>query len=563
LAFALEASARADPEALAVHFHSAGEAAKAARYAVVAADRAAEALAFETATHFYRLALAQPSAATAENHTLRVKLGDALSNAGHGAEAAEVYLTATDQTSPHERLELHRRAATQFLVSGHMAEGLTVLRTVLHTLGMSLPATPRRALLSLLVRRVQIRLRGLRFRTREASQIPAAALVRLDTCWSVAQSLAMVDNVQAAAFQARHLLLALRAGDPYRVSRALAVEAGYYAMAGGHQRHRRDQVLQVAMALADRLQHPHAQGLTTLVRGMAAFLEGHWPAARQWLERADTMLRERCIGVAWECATARLMGCVALFFMGEVQTLCQRLPQLLEAAEARGDRYEATDLRLRIAHVQCLADDTPDQARQHVAQALQQWPSDAYYLQHWWSLIARVEIALYAGQGREAYELITRQWPAVRRAQLLRVQYIRIESWYHRAQGALAVAAEPDIAIADRTALAHAAERDARRIAREGTPWGTPLAHLIRAGAAAARGQVDEAVAWLSAAEAGLEAAGMLLYGAAARRRRGQLLDGDHGHALIATADAWITRQQIAHPSRMTAMLAPGPWARP
>ena len=365
---------------------------------------------------------------------------------------------------------------------------------------------------------------------------------------------------RAVALHARHLLLALRAGDAYRVSRALAVEAAYYAMAGGRQRRRRDQVLHTAQALADRLQHPHALGLTRLVSGMAAFNEGHWSAARQRLEQAEVTLREQCTGVVWERATARLMTCVALFFLGEVRELCQRLPRLLEAAEARGDRYEATDLRMRINHIGCLAADAPAQAREQVAQAMGRGLSEAYSLQHWWSLMAQVEIALYEGQGPMAWHLLAAQWPALRRSGLLRAQYLLLESLHHRACAALAVAAAPGCAGATRRRLLRIARRAARRMEREQMPWGDALARLVRAGVAATVGRAAEAEALLTAAEAGFVAADMALYAAAARHRRGGLLRGARGQDMIAAAETWMAAQHIRHPSRMVDMLAPGAW---
>src|SRR5262249_49264049 len=137
-------------------------------------------------------------------------------------------------------------AAMQSLISGHIDEGLAALQMVLAAVGMRLAPTSRRALLSLLWRRFRLWLRGLRFRARDASQIPAADLNRIDICWSVAVGLSIVDTVRAADFQTRNLLLALRAGEPYRVARALAWEAAHQANAGGPARQRTARLLQEA-----------------------------------------------------------------------------------------------------------------------------------------------------------------------------------------------------------------------------------------------------------------------------------------------------------------------------
>ncbi len=69
----------------------------------------------------------------------------------------------------------------------------------------------------MIFRRAILRLRGIRFRERDPTQIPAATLTRIDVCWSAAKGLILSDLIRGFDFQARHALLALRAGEPYRV----------------------------------------------------------------------------------------------------------------------------------------------------------------------------------------------------------------------------------------------------------------------------------------------------------------------------------------------------------
>ena len=141
------------------------------RYYGRAADEAADALAFDRAVKLYRRALELRPADDAEGRRLRARLGDALANAGRGLDAAHAYReAAADAAGQAEQLDLQRRAAYQFLISGHIDEGLAAFATILARVGMPLPVTPRRALLRLLVSRAKLRLRGLRFRERDASR---------------------------------------------------------------------------------------------------------------------------------------------------------------------------------------------------------------------------------------------------------------------------------------------------------------------------------------------------------------------------------------------------------
>jgi eukaryotic-like serine/threonine-protein kinase len=240
--------------------------------------------------------------------------------------------------------------------------------------------------------------------------------------------------------------------------------------------------------------------------------------------------------------------------------LADRLPTLLKEAESRGDLYEATDLRIRISHANWLAADEPERARSEVSQAIARWPREEFYIQHWWSLIAHVEISLYSGQGLAAWELVTREWPRLKRSLLMRIQYILIESLYHRSAAALAVASG-ETSSGRRKTLLKIAEAGARRIRRENMEWSNPLAQLLHAGAAAARGNRADAAELLRDAEAGFEKAEMALYSAAVRRRRGELMGGPEGLRLIQAVDDWMVRQRVRNPPRMTAMIAPGTWS--
>jgi hypothetical protein len=554
LAVTLAASGRADPETLALHFRGAGDQGQAGNYYAAAAAQAAEALAFDRAAKLYRLSLELRPLSGAEGRNRRTRLGDALANAGRGLEAAREYQAAAAGAGPVEALELQRRAAMQSLISGHIDEGLAALRTVLGAVGMRLAPTPRRALASLLARRLWLRLRGLRFRERDARQVSAEELTRVDICWSAAVGLSIVDTVRAADFQSRNLLLALRAGEPYRVARALAWEAAHLANYGWPARRRTAGLLAEAEALARRLEHPHALGMAKLAAGITAYMEGRWQEARAASEASARIFRERCTGVAWELDTAHSFCLWALSFLGEVGEITRRLPALLQEARERGDLYAATNLGTFVGHLTWLAADDPEGACRDLGEVMEHWSRQGFHVQHLTGLMGQLQVDLYRGASDSAWARITGQWPALARSLFLRVQVVRIFMLNLRARSALAAAVR-----APRPGpLWRAAQRDALRIEREGMAWARPLADLLRAGVAAGQGDRGGARGLLQRAETNFRAADMGLFAAAASYRLGQLLDGDAGGQRIADAVDWMAGQGIRNPARMAGLYAPG-----
>ena len=213
-------------------------------------------------------------------HRLNARLGDALANASRGAEAAAAYLAAVPDAPVADAIELQRGAAMQLLISGHIDKGLATLRTVLEAIGMALPVSPREALISLLMQRARLRLRGLGFRERDPSQIAPADLTRIDVCWSAGAGLSVVDTIRGADFQARGLLLSLAAGEPSRIARALAMEAAHAASTGGSNGRTTTRLFDRAAELASRVEDPYASGMVALARGVPLTSKGDGPSLR-------------------------------------------------------------------------------------------------------------------------------------------------------------------------------------------------------------------------------------------------------------------------------------------
>jgi serine/threonine protein kinase/tetratricopeptide (TPR) repeat protein len=549
LARALEVQARDDFEALCVHFAAGGEPAPASLYAERAADVSLAALAFDRAVALLRraLELRGDDADALEVARLEMRLGEALANAGRGVEAAEAFLRAGEAVSGLELVELRRKAAQQLLGSGHVDEALDLYAQVLVALGAPVARTPRRALAGVILRRLQLALRGLEATPRAESEVPRAELARVDTFWTLGSGLSMIDTVRGADFHARHLLAALDAGEPYRVARAIGVEACFSAILGSKSAPRTAKLLSRARALVGHLDAPHAIGVCIVAEAYEAYHQGKFRRSLTLFEEAEHVFRDRCAGVAWELANVHVFMLGALAHVGAYREISAQMPSLLEEAEARGDRFAHVTLRIGPPHVLWLAHDDPDGALRDVEDAMSRWSKRGFHLQHYYATIVRAEAQLYAGEATRALALLDEAWPALESSMLLRIQRLRIEAHALRGRVALATRTERGIALA---------ARDARAIERERADWASGFAKLLRGGVAKHRGDAEGALTLLREAAREFRASEMSMLSAAAARRAGKILGGDEGRAMIAKANERLGAQEVVDPGRFARALA-------
>lgn len=553
LASALRDAGTSDPETLARHFVGGDQPAEGARYFAEAAAQATQSLAFDRAAGLFELALQHGRWEAGKLRSLHTGLADALANAGRSADAAPHYLSAAGGATGAERLDLQRRAAMQSLISGHIDRGLKDLADVLAAVGMRLPRTSWGALAELAARRVWLWWRGVGFRERDPQTIPPEQLSRIDICWSASVGLSVVDTARGGVFQTRSLLLALRAGEPYRVARSLAWEAAHVANLGVRAEPYARRLLDEARALAERIRDPHVLGLVTLGEGILAYMTGRWAEARRKSEEAELVFRSRCTGVPWEVDTSQSFALWSLLFLGETRELCRRLPLAMEEARQRGNLYAATNLGTFVGHLKWLAEDDPDGGIRDLDAMIGKWSHSGFHVQHLTGLMGRTQIDLYRGAGREAWERLQEQWPQVQRSLFLWVQTVRVYLLHLRARSALAAAATGD----DPGPLIRAAESDARRIGRENAAWCVPMSQLLLAGARYLRRDAEEACRLLRSAALAFESVSMPLFAATSRRRLGEWLGGHEGRELMASADAWLHDQGIRDPRRMTDLHVP------
>jgi tetratricopeptide (TPR) repeat protein len=558
LAIALERAPRRDAEALVRHWREGGDAAHAARYAVVAGDEAAGALAFDRASALYETAIELGQPRGAERSVLLEKLGDALSRAGRGSRAAEVYVSAAGGTPGARSFELQRKSADQLLRSGHIDEGLAAIDRVLEGFGLPPHRSKLGTVVRLLLDRAFLALRGFRFRARDASEVDASVLARVDACISLAFTIGVVDPLFGAAYQSRGLRLALRSGERSRIARAVAGEAVYVSTAGGRVLRRTEQLLKRCHALAAQCGQPVAIAWAHMAHGLSYYFMGRARDALESMERAQELWRV-IPGSLWEQDTLQTFATNARMDLGQVGRVARDTPIALRDAEQRGNKYAVASLSLTQATIALLAVEGSDATLARIDHALAGWSKRGFHLEHFYAFMARAEALAYAGRATEAHAEVVARWPALQRSMLPYIaQLVRLRSYQVRGRVALRAAEASQGEV--RLRLLSDASTCAQRVERERSlASASPYAALIRAGVASMRGAGgDRTASLLRDAVAGFEAEGMALYAAAARRRLGEVVGGDEGRALVRSADAWMKSESIGNPEPMTALLAPG-----
>ena len=557
LARALERRADADPMALHAHYLGAGLVAEAADAACRAAQRAAKQLAFERAAALFARAL-ELGPDAADTRDLRRRRAEALAHAGRGREAAEEFGRAAaagaSDASRWETLMLRRRAAEQFLVSGHLEPGIAALRPILDEIDLRYPSSPGGALVSALLSLVRLRLRGLGFEARDEGDVPFADLVRIDACYAAAKGLVLVDPARGAYFSLETLRRALETGEVSRLGRAFCVVGAALLPAGGGIARLAERMVQAARRLGDESGDPYLRAMVSLSTGQVRMVEGRWPEMLRLCDEGTRALTERCQGVTWERDIGAMASLRAAEELGRIGEVGERLARLRREADDLGDRYAQVTARLYTAFWHALQG-SPNDARAEADAALAAWPSEDFQLQHLYALRVHAFCDVVDGRARVGFDRVQAAWPRVRRAGLLRHALLRTDAISLRARLAIAAAAVSERRARDR--LLRKAQPDVKRLAAESRPDALATAALLRAGVEALRGDSTQASASLDRAIGTFAQAEMVLLAATARRRKGELL-GDAGSRLREESDRQLDELGVALPARWLLLMAPG-----
>lgn len=492
VAAALELAKVSDPQVLATHWAGAGDTPKAARYTLVAAEQAAQALAFKRAAGLFERSLTQLGDADPRRRIVYEQLGDALAHAADCARAADAYEAAAALASPAEALDLRRRSAEQLLRAGDASRGLLAARKVMSAVDLALPASRLVTLLVFLWLRLRLRVRGLKYTPRDARDVPASALTRLDICWSVSFTMPYADPLVAGICHARQVLLALQVGDSARVARALALEAGYIASSGFKAWPRAQVVLALAREAGARSGDPAVQALVTALGGIGACAAMCFEEAVTELHDAIRRFRTQVPGSSFEVTTASFFLFVSLAYPARYGELRPLLEEALADAVERGDAYSAVMLRLGILNSAWFFAGDAARARREIAAARAAMQADKFRAVDYQAVVAECYADLYEGRYEEAYAQFHVALPLIRGALLLYLQAYRAECMALR--GRLALACASRAAGKRRHALVREAERLIPTLAAMPGALGRVNARIVRASAAHLRGRPAEAL---------------------------------------------------------------------
>ena len=564
LAQALE-SRLAGPDLLFHHFAAAGQRDRAITYAELAAEAAGRSLAFDRAAELYRGALSLGARDEAHRRWLLKSVGERLVDGGRSKEAARYFLEAASTGEPDrlEHLDLLRRAAERFLMSGHVEEGFATTRVVLDASGLTLPATWLGAVARVGWYQFRLSRRELTWVTRRPDEIDAATAMRMDLCWSVGAGLGLVDSLRSVLFFARGALECLDHGDDERIARALAgaavAEAGLL---------RREGAVRLGAA-CKRAADAEASDSSRFYAALATmsqqfFLANDWPATVAACREAQQLWRTTGRSEGWEVDLVDQFVCWALDNGGRFRELAERVPAKIRAAQRAGNRLFEVNFRTQFVNLKLIRD-RPAEARREVEDAIAAWPrtGTTFGNQHYLALRGLTAVSLYERDDLAAAALLP-QWRRYFASLLARVPFLRLDALWNVGAIALlrASAARAKGDAGQATARLHEARRAREEVARIESPYARGNGLLLRIGICALEGDVAATVRTLREGIHDADTRGADLHGAAMRARLGAIASGAEGDAFARAAAAWMRKENVRDPERLIGAVLPGSQAR-
>jgi hypothetical protein len=345
---ALEFSGQADADWLHSLALGAEQRDQALHYGILAAERANETLAFERAAELYDTCIQLSNDPGANGGELWSKFALALACCGRGARAADAYLEAAKHASGDAALTFTRFAASHLLRSGRFDEGELQVRRVLGAMNISVPETERAMIAALLWENGRLKLRGTGFVPRKEQDLPANLLAQLDMLDALSIETQSYDPLRSALFSARGLRLALDAGEPTRVVRALSSAAVMATASASADRARRsEELLGRAEKLARSLGGERVLAGVYSARAVSAFLLGSMKDVIEPSYEAERLYRADSHGLDYYRRFAAVSSRIGAFhILGEEKRFLSELRATLQ--EARDTDNAAAQLQMAL-----------------------------------------------------------------------------------------------------------------------------------------------------------------------------------------------------------------------
>jgi predicted ATPase len=225
----LETHESADSEVVYQYFLEADDISKAGAYLDAAANRAEEKMAFDLSVRLRRQRL-DIGPSSDEERSIQIELlAQAYALAGRGLAAAEMFQQAAQTAEKGRQQRLIRRAGEQYIRAGNFDHGCALLTAMLQRVGYWVPAHRWQIGAMWLLERCLLLPYKWGWPPHQNRMLSAEEGEHLEICRVCSLALALQDPLRSAELQARHLLYALRLGEPYRIANSLAMEAGYLA----------------------------------------------------------------------------------------------------------------------------------------------------------------------------------------------------------------------------------------------------------------------------------------------------------------------------------------------
>ncbi len=554
-----------EPDAyfLAVHHRFAGNFKESAHYYALSADDAAEKLAFHQAAELYHEAIELRAAESEQDDTqLRIKFAEALSNSGQCLQAAEVYLEVADGCDGPTSVEMRRRAFAQFQFMGQIGRARDVLKVLCQQVGREVPASIPGALVLTGLANLKISL----VRWRKRRQVDPTDGGQVDAFWSIASAMTHVDLVRSSYYTAQHLLEAEKLGDPPRLARALALEAGMIASLGRITRRHSLRLSRRADSLANAMDDHYLNSSLALCRGIRSGCLGEWAKSLQECREAETMfvdLRHSSAirnsneshEILGNVTLAQFWQLLSMSWLGEIEQLDERCDRLIDEAIQRHDLFTSVMLGGYCRSFLRVAKDRPIDGIRELQSTMREWDDGGFYIQHHLAIIGEATLRLYRGDPEGAVALIRGHRRRYRQSWLLGAHIVRAQLNDLLTRAALAkVLRTPS----GRRWWRHA-KRTRRRLAWERLPWTSALSVAYRGTMRLLRHDRVRAARDLTSAAERFDSLGMSLHAAASRARLADTINGDSGLQLREQAYAEISGRGVVRPEAFAIFLLPGP----